>query len=244
MFNTVKKFIMAGDSWADKAYTEQNFDKNTPQPEDFGLANCWTWAHDRCITPGLGNLDLLDQLVALNLDPAVPIVWVWTEPGRDYARITGDTDPHGWMRRNDYFASLRRDLEFETIDRIVQQLPNNPIGFIGGLSDFPQGEFDGDNLIVLHPSWQQWIAEQNNSKWFSIGWGASDVGWRHHEQGVKPAPAVLFAWDEQIKEWCWWQDQGWFCHEHPTPTAVTQFAQHLEPQMTQWLDRLERSNKQ
>jgi len=236
----MQTFIIAGDSWADKAYTEQNFDQNTPQPGDFGIADCWSWPHDRCITPGQGNLALLDQLVQMNLPEHMPIVWMWTEPGRDYARISGDSDPHAWMKRSDYFLRLRHKLEKHTVEAIVQALPNNPIGFIGGLSDFPTGEFDGDNLLVLHPSWQTWISQQLNSQWFQLGWGASDVGWRHHEDGVQPDPEVLFAWDEQIKEWCWWQDQGWFCHEHPSPTAVRAFAQMLEPQMTWWLSRLGR----
>lgn len=46
----------------------------------------------------------------------------------------------------------------------------------------------------------------------------------------------FYQWvDEQIKEWCWWQDHGWFCHEHPTLLAHREFASFLEPSIMEWL---------
>ena len=45
-----------------------------------------------------------------------------------------------------------------------------------------------------------------------------------------------FAWDEHIKEWCSWEDAGYFSHEHPTPRANQEFAQDLRSSVERWLD--------
>jgi hypothetical protein len=164
-----------------------------------------------------------------------PIIWVYTEPGRDYAAITG-RPPFEWMMSEDIFH-IRDSLHAQILQRIKKTL-SNPITFIGGLSDIDKSLAQDLGFHVLHHSWQKHIAEKLNSQWFQLGWGASDIGWRVHADNVKPSRTATFAWDEQIKEWCWWQDQGWFCHEHPSPMAHREFAMHLEPSMRQWLCNL------
>ena len=54
---------------------------------------------------------------------------------------------------------------------------------------------------------------------------------RNHPAAVR----CPFAWDEQIKEWCWWEEQGYFCHEHPSPQANQEFAQYLQPKISSWI---------
>jgi hypothetical protein len=56
-----------------------------------------------------------------------------------------------------------------------------------------------------------------------------------YSNDITPSRTATFAWDEQIKEWCWWEDQGWFCHEHPSLQAHREFAEYLEPSIRQWL---------
>ena len=106
------------------------------------------------------------------------------------------------------------------------------------MSDIDVAVAESHNFTVLHPSWQAWIAAKLNSEWFSFGWGASDIGWRLHYNNVTPSKTATFAWDEQIKEWCWWEDQGYFCHEHPTPLANAEFAAHLLPTVESWMQSL------
>jgi hypothetical protein len=226
------KYVFAGDSWASKGFTEQNyqavgqFDKT-----DVHLPSFWNMPYQRCIAGGQGNLACLDRLVAMQLPEHVPIIWVYTEPGRDYARITGNPE-HEWMQREDLFE-LRNELNSVIIKSIRHTLPN-PIAFIGGLSDVPTIPSDC-KLHVLHPSWQHWIATTLNSQWFKLGWGAADIGWRMHSNNIVPGKAATFAWDEQIKEWCWWEESGYFCHEHPSPRANKEFAEYLQPKVEQWL---------
>jgi len=227
-------FCILGDSWAWKGYTPDNFDVRDTLSTDRCLADYWHWSYSRVLTPGQGNLDLLDKIVASNISPKLPIVWIYTEPGRDYGRITGYSE-FGWMQSEQIF-SIRQELDKEILRQIKQALPVTPIAFVGGLSDVNAELVEYYGYSVLHCSWQHWIAEQMQSSWFQFGWGASDIGWRANYNGVIPSKAATFAWDEQIKEWCWWQDHGWFCHEHPSPMANEKFAQHLQPALQNWLE--------
>lgn len=233
------KFIFAGDSWALKGYTNENYNigNTSPLPGDVRLADYWPWKYQHCLTPGKGNLACLDRFVAMNVDPSTPIVWVYTEPGRDYGRITG-RPPHEWIEKEDIF-SIRKHLDRAILTEIKAKI-KNPIGFIGGLSDVDPELVNEFGYYVLHPSWQQWMASKLNSQWFKFGWGALDVGWRMDSDNIVPGKATTFAWDEQIKEWCWWEEQGYFCHEHPSPRSNEEFAKYLQPVVEKWLNEQRR----
>lgn len=227
-------YIFAGDSWALKGFTEENYSlgNRDPLPGDTRLADHWGIDYKLCLTPGQGNLACLNKLKKMNVDTSVPIVWVFTEPGRDYNIITGNAE-FGWMESEEIFE-IRKDLTKETYARLKNEVAN-PIGLIGGLSDIDTELAESHGFFVLHPSWQKWIAETLNSQWFQFGWGACDIGWRSHYNNVTPSKAATFAWDEQIKEWCWWEEHGYFCHEHPTPKANKEFAEYLQPKVELWL---------
>jgi hypothetical protein len=228
------KYIFAGDSWALKGFTNDNYDKgnSAPVPGDVRLADHWPWQYKHCLAPGQGNLACLDRLIAMRVPATVPVVWIWTEPGRDYGRVK-NAPPHEWIEREDIF-DVRTSLSHAIMSEIQSRV-SNPIAFIGGLSDVDPLLTKAFGFDVLCESWQSWIAKTLNSQWFEAGWGASDVGWRMHSDGIVPGRAATFAWDEQIKEWCWWEEQGYFCHEHPTPRANQEFAQYLQPGVEQWL---------
>jgi len=227
-------YIFAGDSWALKGFTTDNYNKanRQPLPGDVRLADHWPWSYQHCLTPGEGNLSCLDRLISMRVPPTVPVIWVWTEPGRDYGRINR-APPHEWMQKENIF-NVRTQLDHAIMSEIAERI-ENPIAFIGGLSDVDPLLAQRFGFDVLCTSWQQWIANTLNSQWFVKGWGASDVGWRMHSSGITPSRAATFAWDEQIKEWCWWEDQGYFCHEHPSPRANLEFAEYLKPRVEQWL---------
>lgn len=231
-------YIFAGDSWALKGFTNDNYNKgnNQPDPEDVRLADHWPWTYQHCLTPGQGNLACLDRLVSMQLPAHIPVIWIYTEPGRDYGRIT-NAPAHEWIEREDIF-DLRNHLNLATMQKIKTTIAN-PVAFIGGLSDVDTVMAEEFGFDVLCPSWQRWIAEKLNSQWFKHGWGASDIGWRMHYNNVRPSRAATFAWDEQIKEWCWWEEQGYFCHEHPTPRANKEFAEFVKPNVIRWLQKYE-----
>jgi hypothetical protein len=228
-------YVFAGDSWALKGFTQENyaFGNNDPMPGDVRLADHWPWQYQHCLTPGQGNLVCLDRLVSMNLPKDVPIIWIYTEPGRDYGRIK-NSPPHEWIEKEDIF-DIRTTLN-HAIMQEIQDRVNNPIAFIGGLSDIDSLLAQTFGFDVLHPSWQSWIATTLDSQWFEFGWGASDIGWRMHSDKIKPSKTATFAWDEQIKEWCWWEENGYFCHEHPSPHANKEFAEYLQPTVKDWLN--------
>lgn len=234
----MSKLIFAGDSWALKGYTPENYNivNSDPLPGDTRLADHWPWRYDLCVAPGKGNLTCLAKICNLKIASSVPIVWVFTEPGRDYALVTGRPE-FEWIESENIFE-IRKKLEKEILYRIRNTIPN-PIGLIGGLSDVDVDIARLYGFEVLYPSWQQWIATTLSSKWFNFGWGASDIGWHANYNNARPSKAATFAWDEQIKEWCWWEEQGYFCHEHPSPRANQEFAYFIKPTVEAWLKNYE-----
>ena len=230
------KYIFAGDSWALKGFTNDNYNigNNDPMPDDVCLADHWGIEYQHCLTPGRGNLSILDQLIKMNVAEDVPIVWVYTEPGRDYGRITGNPE-FDWIKSEDIF-SIRKELDVTILKNIKQRI-KNPVALIGGLSDIAVGMASELGYTVLCPSWQHWMAKHlDRTKYFDLGWGASDVGWRADYNNVTPGKAAVFAWDKLIKEWCMWEDLGYMCHEHPTPRANKEFAEYLKQDVIDWID--------
>lgn len=231
-------YIFAGDSWALKGFTDENhaFGNDDPMDGDIRLADYWGLPYINCLRPGRGNLSILDRFLDMKIDPTVPIVWVYTEPGRDYGKITGNPE-FEWIQSEDIFK-IREELDAITLKTIREKI-KNPVGLIGGLSDINVPLAESLDFKVLHPSWQKWTAETLQSQWFTFGWGASDIGWRADYNNIKPSKAAIFAWDEQIKEWCWWAEQGYFCHEHPSPKSNEEFANFLKPSVLEWLKQYE-----
>jgi len=229
------KYAFVGDSFAHKGFTAEN-NGQMIRSTDVCLADHWQYPYQKVIAPGRGNLVVLEKLLQSGWDLSKPVVWVYTEPGRDYGRITGRPE-HEWIERED-IMTIRKDLDREIMSLIRQSLPDTPIGMIGGLCDVDIILAADNDIDVLHPSWQGWIAGVLGSQWFQHGWGALDIGWRTHADGIKPSAAATFAWDEQIKEWCWWQEKGYFYAEHPTPLANEKFAEFLEPAIANWLGSL------
>jgi len=226
-------YILCGDSWAEKAFDNDNYNKEKTD-QDICIADMLIGNYDTCITPGYGNLDVLDKLVNSKVNENMPLLWIFTEPGRDWGRVY-NVDEFDWLKLENYI-----DLRQECIDLILREISNtikNPIAFIGGLSDFTTQIKLPSNWTVIHKSWQEFIANQLPDNRFKFGWGASDVGWRMFSNNVVPSQQLTFLWDEQIKEWCYWEDNGYFCHEHPTLKATREFAEFISEDFNQWLNK-------
>ncbi len=232
--------IYAGDSWALKGFTETNHDRGnqTPDPEDRRMADHWGMSYVNCLSPGRGNLSVLDRFVSKTVAKTTPVIWIYTEPGRDYGRITGKPD-HDWIASSDIFA-IRQELDEIILRRMAEKIPN-PVALIGGLSDVNEKLAAKLGFTVLHPSWQRWMSDRvGRTDYFKFGWGASDIGWRQTSNGIRPSREALFAWDELVKEWCLWEDFGYMCHEHPTPKSNQEFAEELRDKVTEWLSNVKK----
>jgi hypothetical protein len=229
------KYIFAGDSWATKAYSFENKNLKMLLDTDRRLADYWNISYSHRYSLGLSNLEVMDQIVRLN-DTTTPIIWVYTEPCRDFARITGQNN-FQWMTVENIF-DVRKEINQKVLI-IMRQTLSNPIALIGGLSDVDKEFAVSIGFDVLHSSWQSWIAQKLDSTHFKFGWGASDIGWRKDHNSVRPSKTATFAWDEQIKEWCWWEQQGYFCAEHPTLRANQEFAEFLKADVETWINKHE-----
>ena len=207
-------------------------------PGDVRMADHWGIKYKHVLTPGKGNLACLEQIKLQRVPNDIPIVWVYTEPGRDYGRVTGNPE-FDWIKSEDIF-SIRKQLDAEILATIRKNL-KNPIGLIGGLADINIELAESLGFHIIHPSWQQWIAQTlDRTKYFKFGWGACDIGWRMDYNNVKPSKTAVFAWDELIKEWCMWAELGYFCHEHPTPRANLEFANYLKKDVIKWINNVKK----
>lgn len=229
------KYIFAGDSWATKAYTPENKNLNKLLDTDVRLADYWGIPYSHRYSLGLSNLQIMDKVSGYH-DDKLPIIWVYTEPCRDFKRITG-LEEFKWMTSEDIFK-IRKNIS-QTVLTTIRNTLKNPIALIGGLSDIDTEYAINLGFDVLHPSWQNWIAKKLNSVHFQFGWGASDIGWRKDYNYVNPSKTATFAWDDQIKEWCWWEEQGYFCREHPSVRATEEFANFLKPDVITWIHQHE-----
>ena len=162
----------------------------------------------------------------------IPIIWVFTEPGRDYGRVYNKPQ-HEWITREDFFK-IRPDLTLEVL-KIIRKSLNNEIGLIGGLSDIPL-EAKKMGFTILESSWQQKIAIQCGYSDFEIGWGAADIGWRNKSNKIKPSDKVLRKCLKHLKFWnnCAKFDLMFACH--PTVEAHKRLAESLKQTIYSWLN--------
>ena len=228
-------YIYAGDSWALKGFTDDNWDRANHQPVDGDvlMADHWGMSYEHCLYPGHGNLEIMDRFLTMNVPADKPVIWIYTEPGRDFGRITGK-EPFDWIKSEEIF-NIRQELDVIILKTIRETIPN-PISLVGGISDVNQPLAESLGFHVTHSSWQQWMAKTlDREQYFKFGWGAADIGWRLDYNNVKPSKAALFAWDELIKEWCMWADLGYMCHEHPTLRSNKEFADFLRPNIINWI---------
>jgi hypothetical protein len=175
----------------------------------------------------------MDYLISKQLPPDLPIVWVYTEPGRDYARIHNTTDLHGWLMREDYFK-IRPGLEQQILLRIKNHIPN-PIALIGGLSDVDTELAESLGYTVIHPSWQQWTADQIGQP-LTCGWGAPDLLWRMHADNVQqPSKALTYECVDWLKFYKAAEKQDYMFMYHPTLKSNREFGEYLRPQITKWI---------
>lgn len=230
------QYFFIGDSWALKGFTEQNHNSYNFDLGAVRLPDFWLLKYQCHSLGGKGNLVCLDYLLDQNLPANLPIVWIYTEPGRDYARITGNIDNNGWLLKEDYFA-IRPELDDYILKKIRNQLPN-PIALIGGLSDVDVKLASNTGFHVLHSSWQKWMAEQIGYK-LDQGWGAPDLMWRMHQDGVnRPAKSITYKCINWLKFNKEAELNDYMCRYHPTPRSCQEFGEYLRPQLINWIENL------
>ena len=223
------KFFFVGDSWASKAFTKDNHKDWESLPGDTRLADFWNLAYDFHSLGGKGNLACLDYLVEKQLPQDLPIVWIYTEPCRDYGRITGN-DEYDWLRIDNVFE-IRQELNQHILSTIRNRLPN-PIALIGGLSDID----NASGFTVIHSSWQQWIAEQIKFDNFKFGWGAPDVTWRMHTNKInRPGKKITYACVDWMKFYKEAELQEYMYMFHPGVKATKEFGEYTRPQIQDWI---------
>lgn len=229
------KIVFCGDSWASKGYTPANAGRSGYDhlPTDCRLADYWPVEYSLVLSLGQGNLAVLDSLLKQKVDPDTPIIWVYTEPGRDWGRLNNKQD-YEWILQDNFF-DIRPELDCTILKTIRAQLPN-PIALVGGLSDINKQAADL-GFTVLAPSWQQWTADCVGTGSIQ-GWGAADIVWRTHVNDVPPCPSIAAAAVEQLQHWDHWISPGYFYREHPTPKSNKEFAEHLKPKVINWLTTL------
>jgi len=228
----VVEFYFVGDSWADRAFTEQNKDSREASANDVRLPDFWGMSYATGNNSGKGNLEILDWIVQQNIDSAVPIIWLYTEPLRDYHRITGE-DHLKWMQDDQIFE--KRPSLSEQILRTIKETIPNPVAFIGGLSDIDPELTNRFGYATLYASWQQWMSQKINSNGFKFGWGSPDVRWRMESHKAVPGKTVTVECMDSLDNFHAWRDSGYIISYHPTMQCHEQFAMDIKQEAIQWI---------
>jgi hypothetical protein len=227
------RYVFVGDSWAAKGYSLDNWHLS-PTDKDKRLSDYFDIEHLYIDGgAGKGNLDYIDKILSAEISLDLPILWLFTEPGRDYGRLNG-TENFGW---------LERDTEFETRDSMmlkilqeIKRLIKNPVALIGALSDVNAIAARELGFTVLHPSWQSWMAQRIGYDKFAQGWGAPDLLWRMKtKEVVSPSKQAVYKSFEWMKFHKQAEQHGYMVMYHPTDRSNQEFAQYLKPDLLQWL---------
>lgn len=226
------EFYFVGDSWANRAFTEQNKDTRQPLDSDVRLPDFWGLSYATGDNSGKSNLEILDWVVQQKIDPDMPIVWLYTEPLRDYHRITGK-EHLAWMQ-DDQIFSYRSYLSGQILQTIKNSIAN-PCAFIGGLSDIDPSLTNQFGYATLHASWQRWMSLKINATNFKFGWGAPDVRWRMESHKAVPGKTVTLQCMESLDHFNAWRDAGYVISYHPTLKCHQQFAEEIKQEAIQWI---------
>lgn len=231
------KFLYTGPSWAKNSYPVDNTTTN--------LAQQWELEHVDLGAQAYGNSECYKKVTHFSKD--MPVIWVYCEPLINLTEATG-MSMHDFVVSDDW-QSIRETCNQYCLN-LINSLPN-PVFLIGAHSDIVNLSNTKSSLVVGHPSWQKWTAEQTGltvgnsihvtpqdggNYHLDLCWGAEIVHrFLHFHPGICPAPSLLNAIWDVYYFWQYIEQQGWFFQVHPNRHNNIIFSQFLKPRLEQFL---------
>jgi len=157
------------------------------------------------------------------------VLWVYCEPFNEIS--PGDLS---LIIKKENWIEVRKDINYQILKKINGL--GCPVGLIGGPSDVFDCDFD--NITVIHPSWQKFLAEQNNVD-LDLGWGA-DVAHSAivYNQDTAPCRSAVQAISDTFKSWNQLELYGLFRWVHPNTKGNQLFAKEIKHSVKCFIDGL------
>ena len=231
----MKKLLYVGSSWAVRSFDRPY--ENPPKPGAVAGRDYTNLAYEL----GLEVVDLsqfsISNLSCFNLvreygDDYDGVVWVYCEPIKDLTYNHYSTMEE--FLTSDNFWALRSHTNSLVLKRLSEL--GCPVALIGGASDVENANYD--NLTVIHPSWQKFLAERADVD-LEHGWSA-DVA--HYEMiqypDLKPSMGLVDLMSSTFESWKKLEDHKLFNRAHPNTIGTQLFATHIKPSLNNWIDNL------
>lgn len=224
----MEKFIYTGPSWGELSYEPmQDFDV---WPNYTNLALEWDIPCYNVAKRANNNYQCIDSVRALNKD--LPVVWIMCEPL--VAILNDGPRQHEYLQSKDHLA-FRQEL-------LQQQLcaMNDlglPIGIVGAHSDIRHSDITGfNNLSIIHPSWQNFLARQTTvpSRNYNWGYEIAHVMFRVFPE-VKPSDQLVMDMYDGLDFWRLLEKEKMFYVAHPNKSGTIQFAEHIKQQIVDFI---------
>lgn len=226
----MKKIAYIGPSWAVRSFDTPHGDEEnyTNLAMELGLdvVNLAKFGDSN-----LGCLKrLLDKQKETKFDA---VIWI-------YCNILGNIPHLSSMTKRQFiesenFWSIREEANQQILAKI-NNLPC-PVALIGAHSDIVN--CNHNNITVIHPSWQQWLAGQVGVN-LSLGWEA-EVAHRwilEDERGARPSRELVFKTSETLRAWNKMDTLGVFNFCHPNRKGNELFAKEIKPSVYSFINDL------
>lgn len=231
----MKKLLYVGSSWAARSFTK-HYEERPTATDRLGI-DYTNLAHEL----GLDVVNLsqfsISNLSCCNLiqqydQPYDGVVWVYCEPIKDlgYNNISSIKE----FLQSPNFWSIRQNINSVILKKMSEL--DCPIALIGGASDVETADYD--NLTVIHPSWQKFLAETAGVD-LEHGWSA-DIA--HHEMGlyprIHPSAGLVDLMTDTFDAWKKLEKKDIFINTHPNVNGTQLFAGHIKSSLNTWLDSI------
>jgi hypothetical protein len=226
----MEKFIYTGPSWGELSY--EPMENNDVWPNYTNLALEWDIPCYNLAKRANNNYQCIDSIQALNKD--LPVVWVLCEPL--VAILHNGPLQHEYLQSKDHLA-FRQEL-------LQQQLTamndlGLSIGIVGAHSDIRQSDIDNfSNLSIIHPSWQNFLANQVGVQSRDYNWGyeIAHVMFRVFPE-VKPTDQLVMDMYEGLDFWERLEKEKVFCDVHPNKLGNIKFAKYIKEKVIKFVSR-------
>ena len=224
----MEQFIYTGPSWGELSYEPmQDFDV---YPNYTNLALEWNIPCYNVAKRANNNYQCIDSVRSLNKD--LPVIWIMCEPL--VAILHNVPAQHEYLQSNNHLA-VRQDLLHEQL-RAMNDLGLS-IGIVGAHSDIRQQDINNfSNLSIIHPSWQNFLADKVNVQSRNYNWGyeIAHVMFRVFPE-IKPNDRLVMDMYDGLDFWQQLEKENVFCDVHPNKQGNIQFAELIKQRVIDFI---------
>lgn len=226
----MQKFIYTGPSWGELSFEPIFHFSHWPNYTNLALE--WKLNSYNIAKRANSNYKCIESVKLLNKD--LPIVWVMCEP---LIHILFESIPLtiDYLKAKDHLKFRQELLQQQLCAMNDLELP---IGIIGAHSDIRQSDIQGfKNLSIIHPSWQNFLADSVGVKTNEYNWGYEVAHLMISKyKDTQPGDQLILDTYDGLEFWQELQNRKVFFHSHPNRQGNIIFAKHIKQQVENFIN--------